>query len=101
MPQLKAKRAYRERFLDNFDRSQLRREVEAVPPKRSSGLKKRYATWALGASLAVGGIGGPMKMIQHHPAGSSRAEPASATISIDEALAGDMKAAGSIARQVA
>ena len=34
MPEIETKRPYRERFLDNFDRSQLRREVEAVRPRR-------------------------------------------------------------------
>ncbi|HET7710362.1 MAG TPA: hypothetical protein VFL80_00380, partial [Thermoanaerobaculia bacterium] len=56
MGELKTKRPYQERFLDGFDRSQLRREVQKVKP-RFAGLKKTYATWALGASLALGGIG--------------------------------------------
>jgi hypothetical protein len=61
----KSKRPYQERFLDNFDRSQLRREVEAVRPRRRfAGLKKKYTTWALGASLALGGIGTPLAMMQ-------------------------------------
>lgn len=91
------KRPFRQRFLENFDRSQLRVEIEKLPArKKLPGLRKKYATWALGASLAIGGIGGPMKMIQGG-AGSSMQEQAS----IDEALAGDLRSAGDIANQVA
>src|SRR5437764_465927 len=55
-------RPFRERFLDGFDRSQLREEVAKVKPRKFSGLRKKYAGWALGASLALGGIGIPLKM---------------------------------------
>jgi soluble lytic murein transglycosylase-like protein len=103
MPELKTKRPYQERFLDNFDRSQLRREVQAVPPRRMKGLRKKYATWALGASLALGGIGAPLKMAQNDaPAGTAKgAKTSSATAGLDTELASDLKAARSIARQVA
>ncbi len=103
MPELKTKRPYQDRFLDNFDRSQLRREVEAVPPRRMKGLRKKYATWALGASLAIGGIGAPLKMANNdQPAGSTKgAKVAGATAGLDTELASDLKAARSIARQVA
>jgi len=102
MPELKTKRPYQERFLDNFDRSQLRREVEAVPPRRMKGLRKKYATWALGASLAIGGIGAPLKMANDVPAGrAGGARTGSATAGLDTELASDLKAARSIARQVA
>lgn len=100
MPELKTKRPYQERFLDNFDRSQLRREVEAVPARRMTGLKKKYATWALGASLAFGGIGAPLKMMQNDTPGKAKNEK-STTVGIDRALANDLKAARSIAQQVA
>ncbi|HEX8255668.1 MAG TPA: lytic transglycosylase domain-containing protein [Thermoanaerobaculia bacterium] len=100
MPELKTKRPYQERFLDNFDRSQLRREVEAVPARRMTGLKKKYATWALGASLAFGGIGAPLKMMQTDAPGSAKNEK-STTVGIDRELANDLKAARSIAQQVA
>jgi soluble lytic murein transglycosylase-like protein len=103
MPELKTKRPYQERFLDNFDRSQLRREVEAVPPRRMRGLKKKYATWALGASLAFGGIGAPLKMMQSNETpGTAQGQKASAnTITLDQELAEDLKTAKSIAEQVA
>lgn len=99
MPELKTKRPYQERFLDNFDRSQLRREVEAVPPRRMKGLRKKYATWALGASLAIGGIGAPLKMAQNDA--PTRGRTGSVTAGLDTELASDLKAARSIARQVA
>jgi hypothetical protein len=103
MPELKTKRPYQERFLDNFDRGQLRREVEAVPPRRMKGLRKKYATWALGASLALGGIGAPLKMAQNDaPTGNANgARTGSATAGLDTELAKDLKAARSIAMQVA
>jgi Transglycosylase SLT domain len=107
MPQLPTKRPYQERFLDNFDRSQLRREVEAVPPRRFSvaGLKKKYATYALGATLALGGLGVPLKMVQQSEntgtQGQRVAGSEGAAKSIETTLVDDLKAAGNIAQQVA
>ncbi|HYI08348.1 MAG TPA: lytic transglycosylase domain-containing protein [Thermoanaerobaculia bacterium] len=103
MPELNTKRPYQERFLDNFDRAQLRREVEAVPrSQRFGGLRKKYATWALGASLAIGGIGAPLKMMQNDHSGTAKGKHTSAaSAALDTELAGDLKAARSIARQVA
>lgn len=112
MSELKTRRPYQERFLENYDRSQLRREVEAVKPKRErfGGLKKKYATWALGASLALGGIGTPLKMIQQGGGGSAGGGSDDKAItltvsgdepSLDRALEGDLRAAQSIAQQVA
>lgn len=101
MPQLETKRPYQERFLDNFDRSQLRREVEAVRPRRRfAGLKKKYTTWALGASLAFGGIGTPLIMMSNMDKGS--ADPKTvASVTVDDSFAKDLKTARSIAEQVA
>lgn len=102
MPNLETKRPYRERFLDNFDRSQLRRRVEAVPPRRFRGLRKKYATWALGASLALGGIGAPLKMVQgNHKGTAESGQREAAATSLDQSLAGDLETAQSIAKQVA
>jgi soluble lytic murein transglycosylase-like protein len=102
MPELKTKRPYQERFLDNFDRAQLRREVQAVPPRRLKGLKKKYATWALGASLAFGGIGAPLKMMNNDSAGTAKGHKvAGASAALDSELANDLRAARSIAQQVA
>jgi hypothetical protein len=55
-------RPFRERFLDGFDRTQLNEEVSKVKPRKLSGLRKKYAGWALGASLALGGLGIPLKV---------------------------------------
>lgn len=67
MAEPKTSRPFQERFLNGYDRSQLRQDVQKVPAKsRFHSLKKKYATWALGATLAVGGAGIP-KMI--HDAG--------------------------------
>jgi len=97
---------YRERFLDNFDRAQLRREVRAVKPRRLTGLRKKAASWALGASLAMGGLGIPLKLAHSHHGSASAGEASDAGIdpsagSIDRAIAGDITAAQSIAKQVA
>ena len=106
MGERKTRRPFQERFLDNFERSELRREVEAVPPKKKlSGLRKKYASWVLGASLALGGIGVPLKMLPGGgPGGSpekSTTRTMAQTVPIDQQLAGDLKAAQSIAEQVA
>ena len=106
MAELKTQRPYQERFLDNFDRSDLRREVQAVKPsKRFQGIRKKYATFALGASLALGGIGVPLKMVQKDAqgtAGNGARQAASLPSSpLGSALAGDLKAARSIAQEVA
>lgn len=100
MPQPQTRRPYQERFLDNFDRSQLRREVEAVQPRRFAGLKKKYATWALGASLAIGGIGTPLAMIQTKKAEGPDQNPV-ASLAMNDSLENDLQSARSIAAQVA
>ena len=106
MAELKTMRPYRERFLDGFDRSQLRREVQQVKP-RTSAMRKKYLTWALGASLAVGSIGAPMKMMHdsHKVSGLRSPEPDDATKSaartLVDGISGDLKTAQNIANQVA
>lgn len=65
MTELHPARPFQHRFLDGYDRSQLRQEVQKVPPTRLKGLRKKTATWALGASLALGGLGVPMKIVQN------------------------------------
>jgi len=62
MTELKTSRPFQERFLDGYDRSQLRQEVQKVKPKRLTGLRKKYASWALGGALALGSLGVPLKM---------------------------------------
>ena len=98
MPEPKTKRRFQERFLDGFDRSQLRQEVQKVRPKRLQGMRKKYTTWALGASLALGGIGAPMKMIHQSHADQRTALPGAAA---STGIADDLRAASNIAQQVA
>jgi hypothetical protein len=107
MAELKTTRPYRERFLDGFDRSQLRQEVQKVKP-RFSKMRKKYITWALGASLVVGGIGAPLKMI--HDSENKVAETGprapqpetkSTATAVVDGISGDLKTAQSIANQVA
>jgi len=106
--ELKTSRPYQERFLDGYERSQLRQEVQKVQPQRFSGLKRKYATWALGASLAFGGLGVPMKMI--HDAQGSHTATAEAEASSgqnaqtgagDQGISSDLQTAKSIASKVA
>ena len=100
MGELKTSRRYQERFLDGFDRSQLRQEVQKTKP-RLSGFRKKYATWALGASLALGGIGVPMKMVQQAQDAAGGGSVATASDSVDSAIRSDLNIARSIAAQVA
>lgn len=99
-PQLR--RPFQERFLDGFDRSGLRQEVEAAKPRKRSALHRKYATWALGASLALGGIGAPLKMMQMGSQGSAgtRAQSDAATTT-PIGIESDIDAAKRIADQVA
>ncbi len=106
MAELKTSRPFQERFLNGYDRSELRQEVQKAKPKRLQGLKKKYATWALGASLAFGGIGAPLKILHdsHNstvPAGGQRAPSPSNSLAADTGIAGDLQQAKSIAQQVA
>lgn len=107
MSDVKTQRPYQERLLDGYERSQLRQEVQKVKPARFRGLKKKYATYALGASLALGGLGAPLKMIQNASDGTARNLEGSASAegtpssSTDDTLKSDLQAARSIADQVA
>ena len=107
MSEVKTSRPFQQRFLDGFDRSQLREEVQKVKPKRLSGLRKKYASWALGASLAIGGLGIPMKMssaLDPQAAGANQ-KPGSAkgeeTKPLTQDIARDLTTAKQIADQVA
>jgi len=104
MAEPKTTRPFQERFLDGYDRSQLRQEVRKVKPARFAGLKKKYATWALGATLAFGGIGVPMKMVhdaQSTAAGSEGLRQDAAATNTSPGIAGDLATAKNIAAQVA
>ncbi|HEV7922794.1 MAG TPA: lytic transglycosylase domain-containing protein [Thermoanaerobaculia bacterium] len=102
MAEIRTTRPFQQRFLDGYDRSSLREEVQKVKPQRPGGKRKKYATWALGASLALGGIGTPM-MFQNHKA-AAPAEAGQQPLSgadMSKQIAPDLQAAQSIARQVA
>jgi len=100
--EIKTSRPFGERFLDGFNRSRLREEVQKVKPRRLSGLRRKYAGLALGASLALGGIGIPLKvtnLLQSAKAGTSR-QP-SAQLNDDALIDNDLTTAKQIADQVA
>jgi soluble lytic murein transglycosylase-like protein len=100
MSELKTSRPFQERFLNGYDRSELRQEVQRT--KKLKGLKKKYATWALGASLALGSIGAPVKMIHDSHAKTAGArQPEDAAENVDEGITSDLQQAKSIAQQVA
>jgi soluble lytic murein transglycosylase-like protein len=97
MAEIKTKRPYQERFLDGFDRSQLRQEVQKVKPRRKT-MKQRYASWALGGALALGGLGMPMKtLMSDHQ--DTRREPAQSVATAE--ITNDLSTAAEIASQVA
>ncbi|HSP35731.1 MAG TPA: lytic transglycosylase domain-containing protein [Thermoanaerobaculia bacterium] len=108
-------RPFQQRFLDGFDRSQLRQEVQKVKPRRLQKLRNKYVTWALGASLAVGGIGAPLiihdsqekiehnnrtpgKQVEQEGAAGAAAQQAAPA---DSGITSDLRAAQNIASQVA
>ena len=104
MAELKTSRPFQERFLDGFDRSQLRQEVLKVKPSKwSSSLRRTYASWALGGALALGGIGVPLKVGNMlHSADDARRAPAdSTTTQPANDIAGDLQTVKNIADQVA
>ncbi len=67
MNEIKTKRPFQQRVVDGFDRSRIHRYALKSKARRLDGLKKRYATLLLGASLAVGGIGIPMNFVELRP----------------------------------
>src|SRR5712692_6935764 len=107
MSELKTSRPFRERFLDGYDRSQLREEVQKVKPKRFGSLRKKYATLALGGALALGGIRIPIKAGLQKTSGPRQLPKPAATGPLEpqqpvaQQIAVDLKAAQQIANQVA
>ncbi|HET7711841.1 MAG TPA: lytic transglycosylase domain-containing protein [Thermoanaerobaculia bacterium] len=105
MAQIQPSRPFQQRFLNGYDRSQLRQEVQKVPPRRFAGLRKRVTPWAIGASIALGGVGLPMKMTQQYWGQKGKSESRQSAMteepSIDTAIAGDLEKAQNIAAAVA
>ena len=105
MTELKTSRPFQERFLDGFDRSQLRQEVQKVKPKKLTGLRKKYASWALGGALALGSLGVPLKMAMTTHATASNPQPPQPQPPENQppqqtAIANDLATAKQIADQV-
>jgi soluble lytic murein transglycosylase-like protein len=106
MAEVKTARRYQERFLDGYDRHQLRQDIEKVTPRWSSALRRKYASWALGGALALGGLGVPMKMgallqsADAHKGGGSAKTAETVEPSAPE-IASDLSAAQQIANEVA
>jgi len=73
MPEIKTSRPYEERFLDGYERHALKEEVQKVKPSRRLSLRKKTASWALGASLVLGGFGIPLAKIGLSKPSSSQA----------------------------
>ena len=104
MDQLHTSRPFEQRFLDGYGRSDLRQEVQKVKPSRFGGLRRKYATWALGASLAFGGLGVPMKIIHdsQNAMKTQAVKPAPAPEQAPPAaIQSDLQQAQNIAQQVA
>jgi len=106
MSELKTSRPFQQRFLDGYDRHELRNEVQKVKPKKLKGLRKKYATWALGGALAIGGVGIPMKVGNllnntQTPAAALRSPGDEAEKATTIQIGADLKSAQQIASQVA
>ena len=107
MGEPKTSRPFQQRFLEGYDRSELRRAVRRVPPTGMAGMRRKYATWALGASLALGGIGAPLTMVQQNrhntgaPEKSTVRTVGKTDITVDPELSSDLATARKIAQQVA
>ncbi|HXH40061.1 MAG TPA: lytic transglycosylase domain-containing protein [Thermoanaerobaculia bacterium] len=100
MSELKTSRPFQERFLDGFERSRLREEVQKVKPQRLSGLRRKYAGWALGASLALGGIGIPLRVSNMLQSADANAPQTPRAPDTSAQIADDLKTASHIADQV-
>lgn len=107
MAEMQVRRPFQQRFLDGFDRSQLREEVQKVKPRRFQKLRNKYVAWALGASLAAGGLGAPLKIIHdaenkvEQQRGPQPAQAPQSDQAADTGVTSDLNAAQNIAREVA
>jgi len=100
MTELKTSRPFQERFLDGFDRSQLRQEVEKVKPSRMAGLRRKYASWALGGALALGSLGVPLKMATSSHSSATANQPPQNQAPDQSQINTDLNTAKQIADQV-
>ena len=90
MDDRKTTRVFEERFLDGYNRSQLRREVQNAKPARFSSLRKNYAAMALGVSLALGGLI-PLKVYRSIEVAAKRKARPAATERLVPQLATDLQ----------
>lgn len=91
-------REFRQRVIDTYDRSRIQEIARSARPRRRDVLRKRYATLVLGASLAVGGIGVPMKMATSLKGERTPGDPKGATMA--RGIGADLVRAQQIAREV-
>ena len=91
MSEVRTYRPFQERFLDGYNRSQLKRDLENVRPLPFSSLPKKCATLALGVSLALAGIA--VSVNRPHPPSTARIRPLPglATDLQTEEIAADIK----------
>ena len=104
--EVKTSRTFRQRFLDGYDRHELRQEVAKVKPSRLSGLRRKYASWALGGALAIGGMGIPLKVgkMLHEtqtPAAAQRPPDGESEKATRRQIVSDLDAAQNITSEVA
>lgn len=92
----KTPRAFQERFLDGYNRSLLRREVQNAKPLQSSSHRKKYAAMALGVSLTVGGVI-PLNLYPSMDIIGNRAAPPASSERRVSRLPADLRAAEEIA----
>lgn len=107
MPEIKTSRPYQERFLDGYQRHELQEEVQKVKPsRRLSAFRKKTASWALGASLALTGLGIPITKLaqqgqqQQQPAQAQQPPATTPIVPTDNNVEKDLATAQNIAKQV-
>ena len=100
MSEPKTSRPFEERFLDGFDRTELRQEVLKVKPSPMARLRRKYATWALGGALALGGLGVPLKLTTASHAAKTARQPPQNQAPEQSQIDGDLATAKQIADQV-
>lgn len=100
MSELETKRPYQERFLDGFDRHELRAEVQRVKPSRKAILHKKATSLALGSALALGGLCVPLKWVRssHDSQGTGGSKSSAGAAAAD--IQKDLETARTIASQV-
>lgn len=105
MAEPKGQRRFQERLIDGFERSRIRHEVLRVKAKdlgTIGKLRTRYAMLVLGASLAVGGLGIPLKsshMLEQANENHAQAPEAPAN-DVMKRIAEDLAVANEITREV-